>query len=116
MFMISRYASTNLLRTSASARNETFAFCISSMTCGSSTYAMRRAKRLEDHVAVGAPQRLLKHGRGVHGGGAARRLHLEEDVFGFDDRAFGEHHGALQEVVELAHVAGPVVGEEQMRN
>ena len=37
-------------------------------------------------------------------------------MFGFDDRAFGEHHGALQEVVELAHVAGPVVGEEQMRN
>ncbi len=37
-------------------------------------------------------------------------------MFGFDDRAFGEHHGALQQVVELAHVAGPGVGEQQVRD
>ena len=37
MFMISRYALTNLLRTSVNARNDTLAFCISSITCGSST-------------------------------------------------------------------------------
>src|SRR5262245_16938967 len=37
MFMISWYAFTKRLRTSVIARNETLAFCISSMTCGSST-------------------------------------------------------------------------------
>ena len=36
MFMMSWYAETSRLRTSTAPRNETLAFCISSMTCGRS--------------------------------------------------------------------------------
>src|SRR4051812_44152220 len=225
MFMISRYASTNLLRTSVSARNDTFAFCISSITWGSSTpgtprsnlfarslalscveftlsrpcfmsfakplstpvtpplaagpaaparadcemlricastrsisiwlmawssgllsgcgnvdagvadarelvtqraradaellrhfaaRAMRGAQRLEDHVAFGTFERVGERRATGHGGIETRRLLLEQDVFGFDDGTFHEHERALQQVVELAHVAGPRVREQQV--
>src|SRR5688572_13923755 len=225
MFMISRYASTNLLRTSVSARNDTLAFCISSITCGSSTpgtprsnlvatsaalacveftlsrpcfsslakplsipatpfapaaptpptppappalvawemlriwastrsisiwlmaltsdsdqsrcrdidagaaearqllaqraradaqllghlaaAAVRGTQRLEDHVALGALHGLVQGRHAAIGGQVqARGLLLEQDVLGFDDRAFHQHQRALQQVVELAHVAG----------
>jgi hypothetical protein len=43
-------------------------------------------------------------------------LLLEQDVFGLDDRAFDQDQRTLQQVVELAHVAGPCIGEQQVRH
>src|SRR4029079_14079628 len=51
MFSISRYASTSWLRTSVNARNDTLAFCISSMTCGSSTPGTPRSNLFARSVA-----------------------------------------------------------------
>ncbi len=44
MFMISWYALISRLRTSLRARNDTLAFCISSITWGSSTPGVPRSK------------------------------------------------------------------------
>ena len=53
--MISRYASTNLLRTSVNARNDTLAFCISSITCGSSTPGTPRSNFAARSALLGVP-------------------------------------------------------------
>jgi hypothetical protein len=44
----------------------------------------------------------------------AHRLLLEQDVPRFDHRPFDQHQRALQQVVELADVAGPRVREQQV--
>jgi hypothetical protein len=40
--------------------------------------------------------------------------HVERHVLQMDDRAPGEDDGAMQDVLELAHVAGPVVAREHL--
>src|SRR5690606_122561 len=40
--------------------------------------------------------------------------HARRKIFGLDLRPFGEEHGALDRVLELAHVAGPRVVDEHL--
>ena len=45
----------------------------------------------------------------------SRRRRLEHDVRGADQVAVAQHQRALHHVLELAHVARPVVGQQQLR-
>jgi hypothetical protein len=78
MFMISWYAFTKRLRTSVIARNETLAFCISSMTCGSSTPGTPRSNCVGGTLLrlVHLIESLLQHVQERVG----RRLHCAADA------------------------------------
>ena len=78
--------------------------------------AVGGAQRLENHVALGAFHGLMQR--------RARSRRWRRDRVGcFSNRMcsasitgpFDQHQCPLQQVVELAHVAGPGVGEQQVR-
>src|SRR3972149_3638469 len=56
--------------------------------------------------AAGAP------GRGGRGGAEGRRVQRFREQVRLDDRAFAEHDGALDDVLELADVPRPVVSQQ----
>jgi len=79
--MISRYASTNLLRTSVNARNDTLAFCISSITWGSSTPGTPRSNLVARSVDFAWAALTLCQSPGIHAihvrsGGPRQRFFL----------------------------------------
>ena len=66
-----------------------------------------------DHAALDLVER--RSDREVEVAGAALRgRDRRREVFGDDRRALAEHDRALDHVLELAHVAGPVVAHQQI--
>src|SRR5579872_2383439 len=75
------------------------------------------AQRIEDEIALGLHQRAGERADRIRAGGVRlRRLvgELELNVLRPDDRPVEQDQRALQQVVQLAHVSRPGIGEEQV--
>src|SRR5688572_13055530 len=71
-------------------------------------------KDLTDVLALGALEGESARG-GVFRGGSAGRGRLERrQVTGPEGGAVGKNHGALDDVAELTHIAGPVPAEQDL--